>query len=394
MVQAAVFVGPEQVEIREFPKPELADDCALLRVTNCGVCGTDPHIYSGHLQVPTPTVLGHEFSGVLEEMGPKFPREDAYGNSLAEGDAITIGTSLTCGKCYYCRFMPHRSNLCQNVDIYGITMTCEEAPYLFGGYSDYVYLYPNTWTFKVPEGLSLELAALADPMACASRTLERAYQPGLPWAGEGFGLGRSVVVQGLGTIGLLVAAAAKAAGAYPVIGIEGVPLRIGMAKDFGVDVVVDMNEHSTPEARLEQVLGLTSGLGADVVLEMAGVPSAFAEALQLVRQGGRVVEFGHFTDVGTVPINPQHIVNKEVDLLGVFAYQNSQIGTALKLLRNTHDRFPYERLITHRFPVEKAVDALRAGRDKACVKGMIVPGMSSSAEPSLAGSEASATSGS
>jgi L-iditol 2-dehydrogenase len=313
-------------------------------------------------------------------MGPNFPKQDAYGKPLAEGDSITIGTSLACGKCYYCRFMPHRSNLCQTVDIYGITMTCEEPPYLFGGYADYVYLYPNTWTFKVPEGLSLELAALADPMACASRTLERAYQPGLPWAGEGFGLGRSVVVQGLGTIGLLAAAAAKAAGAYPVIGIEAVPLRIGMAKDFGVDVVIDMSEYPTAEARLQEVLALTSGLGADVVLEMAGVPAAFAEALQLVRQGGKVVEFGHFTDVGTVPINPQHIVNKEVDILGVFAYQNSQIGTALNLLSNTRDRFPYERLITHRFPVSKAVDALNAAREKTCVKSMIVPAMSESDE--------------
>ena len=379
MVKAAVFLGADQVEIREFPRPKVADDCALLRVTNCGVCGTDPHIYSGHLSVPTPTVLGHEFSGVLEEMGPDFPREDALGNKLSEGDPITIGTSLACGKCYFCRFMPHRSNLCQTVDIYGITMTCEESPYLFGGYSEYVYLYPNTWTFKVPDGLSLELAALADPMACATRTLERAYQPGLPWAGEGMGLGRSVVVQGLGTIGLLVAAAAKAAGAYPVIGIEGVPLRVDMAKDFGVDVVLDMREFTTAEARVEEVFRLTNGLGADVVLEMAGVPVAFAEALQLVRQGGRLVEFGHFTDVGTVPINPQHIVNKEVDILGVFAYQNSQIGTALNVLRSTKDRFPYERLITHRFPVEKAVDALEAGREKTCVKSMIVPGFSGDA---------------
>ena len=376
MVKAAVFVGPEQVEIREFPRPDLARDCALLRVTNCGVCGTDPHIFSGHLKVPTPTVLGHEFSGVLEEMGPDFPHKDALGNPLAEGDAITIGTSLACGTCYYCRFMPHRSNLCQAVDIYGITMTCEKAPYLFGGYSEYVYLYPNTWTFKVPDGLSLELAALADPMACATRTLERAYQPGMPWAGEGLGLSRSVVVQGLGTIGLLAAAAAKAAGASPVIGIESVPLRMSMARDFGVDVVIDMAEMSTPEERLAAVLKLTHGLGADVVLEMAGVPAAFAESLQLVRQGGRIVEFGHFTDVGTVAVNPQHIVNKEVDILGVFAYQNSQIATALNVLTDTRDRFPYERLITHRFPVEQAVDALNAGRDKTCVKSMIVPGMS------------------
>ena len=379
MVKAAVFTGPDQVEIREFPKPEIAKDCALLRVTDCGVCGTDPHIYSGHLSVPTPTVLGHEFSGIIEEMGPDFPHQDAYGQPLAEGDPITIGTSLACGTCYYCRHMPHRSNLCQTVDIYGITMTCETAPYLFGGYSEYVYLYPNTWTFKVPDGLSLELAALADPMACATRTLERAYQPGLPWAGEGVGIGRSVVVQGLGTIGLLVAAAAKAAGMYPVIGIDGVPLRCDMAKDFGVDVLLDMREFTTPEARLEEVRRLTRGLGADVVLEMAGVPAAFAESLDLVRQGGRIVEFGHFTDVGTVPVNPQHLVNKEVDLLGVFAYQNSQIGTALTALLSTNDRFPYEKLITHRFPVERAVDALEAGRQKTCVKSMIVPGLSGGA---------------
>lgn len=375
MVKAAVFLGPEQLEIRDFPKPKIAEDCALLKVTHCGVCGTDPHIYSGHLKVPTPTILGHEFSGIIEEMGPKFPKKDVLGNELHEGDAVTIGTSLACGTCYFCRFVPHRTNLCQHCDIYGITMTCDRPPHLFGGYSEYVVLYPNTWVFKVPEGMSLELAALADPMACASRTLERAFQPGLPWAWDGFGIGKSVVVQGLGPIGLMAAAAAKAAGAYPVIGIEGVTLRASMAKKFGVDVVIDINEVKTPEDRSAAVRDLTGGIGADVVLEMAGVPSVFAESLMLVRPGGKIVEFGHFTDVGTVPINPQHIVNKDVDILGVFAYQNSQIATALTIIQQTRDRFPYHELITNRYPVEKAEEALKASRNKACVKSMIVPSL-------------------
>lgn len=374
MPKAAVFLGPGQVEVREFPMPEVAEDAALLKVTHCGVCGTDPHIFSGHLGVPTPTVLGHEFAGVLEKMGARFPREDMLGNPLKEGDPVTLGTSLACGTCYYCRFLPQKNNLCVNCDIYGITLTCENPPYLFGGYAEYVYLLPNTWLFKVPDGMSLELAALADPMACATRTFERAFAPGLPSSWESFGIGKSVVIQGLGTIGILAAAAAKAAGAYPVIGIEGVGARIEMAKKFGVDQIIDLNDHATPESREKEVKKATRGLGADVVLEMAGIPAVFGESLSLVRAGGKIVEFGHFTDVGTVPVNPQHIVNKEVDILGVFAYPNSQIAIALNLLDQTRDRFPYHELITNRYPVEDVVEAMHAGLNKTCVKSMIVPG--------------------
>lgn len=374
MPKAAVFLGPEKIEIRDFPMPELAADAALLKVTHCGVCGTDPHIFSGHLDVPTPVVLGHEFAGILEKMGPDFPRKDMMGKPLKEGDAVTLGTSLACGECFYCRFTPHRNNLCMNCDIYGITLKADQPPHLFGGYSEYVYLYPNTWLFKVPEGMPLEVAALADPMACATRTFERAFSPGLPGSWDSFGIGKSVVIQGLGTIGILAAAAAKTAGAYPVIGIEAVPQRIAMAKEFGVDFIVDLNEFSTPESREARIKELTGGLGADVVLEMAGIPAVFGEALNLVRAGGKIVEFGHFTDVGTVAINPQHIVNKEVDILGIFAYPNSQIGIALQLMDQTRDRYPYEKLITNKYPIEEAEKALLAGRDKSCVKSMIVPG--------------------
>ncbi len=373
MVKAAVFLGKEQLEIQEFPKPKVEKDGALLRVTHCGVCGTDPHIFRGDLAVPTPLVLGHEFAGIMEEMGSDFPRKDMLGKPLQIGDAVTLGTSLVCGECYYCRFVPQRNNLCENCDIYGITLTSTEAPHLFGGFSEYVYLKPGSWVFKVPEGLDLEIAALADPMACATRTFERAYSPGLPSANEGFGAGKSVVIQGLGTIGILAAAAAKTAGAYPVIGIEGVDLRIDMAKKFGCDEIINLNEYTTKEAREARVKELTNGLGADVVLEMAGIPAAFEESLMLVRPGGKIIEFGHFSDVGNASINAQHIVNKDVDISGVFAYPNSQIGIALNLLAATKDRFPYKDLITHRFPVEEAEKAIRAGMDKTCVKSMIVP---------------------
>ena len=106
---------------------------------------------------------------------------------------------------------------------------------------------------------------------------------------------------------------------------------------------------------------------------MAGIPAAFAESLQLVRPGGKVVEFGHFTDVGTVPINPQHIVNKDVDILGVFAYGNAQIATSLALLESTTDRFPYGELITHKFSVDDVKTAIEASRNKSCIKSVVTP---------------------
>ncbi len=372
MVKAAVFLGKEKMEVREFPKPEVAPDHALLKVAACGVCGTDPHIYMGHLNVPAPLIIGHEFSGIVEEFGKEYLMQDMYGQPLKAGDRVALGTTMNCGKCYYCRFTPHRNNMCANCDIYGITMGIDRAPSLWGGYSEYVYLLPGSWMFKIPDDMSFEVAALSDPCACATRTVERAFTPGMPGSADSFGVNSSVVVQGLGSIGLLAAAYAKAAGAYPVIGIEGNPTRISYAKKFGCDIVIDMNEYPTAEERVAKVKELTRGLGADVVLEMAGVPAAFAESMQLVRCGGKLVEFGHFSNVGTTPLNPQDIVNKDLDIHGVFAYPNTQIGVALNFLHNFADRFPFHELITHRFNVQDTEKAILAGRDKTCVKAMIV----------------------
>jgi L-iditol 2-dehydrogenase len=319
-----------------------------------------------------PLVMGHEFAGVLEGWGPDFPARDVYGQELRPGDAVAIGTTLSCGTCYYCRFVPQRENLCQNVNIYGITLGCEEEPFVRGAYSDALYLYPQTWLFKLPGNVSLKMAALADPIACGTRALERAFAPGLPWAGEGFGLGKSVVIQGLGPIGILTGAAARAMGARLVIGIDRIPMRMEEAKRFGFDAVLSLDEMPEVEDRVAAVRGMTYGLGADVVVEVVGLPPAFAESLRLVRKGGKVVEFGHFTDNGTTPVNPQHIVNLDVDILGSYAYPNSQIGTSLQFLSRYADIYPFEELVTHTFPVGATEQAIHASRDKVCVKAMVV----------------------
>jgi L-iditol 2-dehydrogenase len=372
MIRAAVLTAPGQLEITTFPESAPSRDGAVLRPTHCGVCGTDPHMYSGHLPVPMPLVMGHEFAGVLEGWGPDFPARDVYGEELRHGDAVAVGTTLACGTCYYCRFVPQRQNLCQAVHIYGITLGVDEAPHVRGGYSDLVYLLPQTWLFKLPGGVSLKMAALADPIACGTRALERAFAPGMPWAGEGIGLGKSVVVQGLGPIGILTGAAARAMGAGPVIGIDRIPMRLEMAGRFGFDTVLSLAELPEVADRAAAVRSATRGLGADVVVEVVGLPAAFAESLQLVRRGGRVVEFGHFTDNGTMVLNPQQLVNLDVDVLGSYAYPNAQIGTSLAFLSRYQDVYPFEDLVTHTFGVGDTEQAIQASRDKLCVKAMVV----------------------
>jgi threonine dehydrogenase-like Zn-dependent dehydrogenase len=372
MIQAAVLETPGKLSIERFPESPPPRDGAVLHPTHCGVCGTDPHMYSGHLAVPMPLVMGHEFSGILKGWGPDFPARDVYGQDLKPGDAVAVGTTLSCGTCYYCRFVPQRENLCQNVNIYGITLGSEDAPHVRGAYSELMYLFPQTWLFKLPSNVSLKMAALSDPIACGTRALERAFGPGLPWAGEGMGLGKSVVVQGLGPIGIVTGAAARAMGASPVIGIDRIPMRMDMAKRFGFDEILSLEDLPDLEDRVAAVRSMTRGLGADVVVEVVGLPVAFAESLRLVRKGGRIVEFGHFTDNGTMALNPQQIVNLDVDILGSYAYPNSQIGTSLSFLSRYADIYPFEDLVTHTFPVAQTEEAIHASRDKLCVKAMVV----------------------
>lgn len=372
MIQAAVLETPGKLSIERFPESPPPRDGAILHPTHCGVCGTDPHMYSGHLAVPMPLVMGHEFSGILKGWGPDFPARDVYGQDLKPGDAVAVGTTLSCGTCYYCRFVPQRENLCQNVNIYGITLGSEDAPHVRGAYSELMYLFPQTWLFKLPSNVSLKMAALSDPIACGTRALERAFGPGLPWAGEGMGLGKSVVVQGLGPIGIVTGAAARAMGASPVIGIDRIPMRMDMAKRFGCDEILSLEDLPDLEDRVAAVRSMTRGLGADVVVEVVGLPVAFAESLRLVRKGGRIVEFGHFTDNGTMALNPQQIVNLDVDILGSYAYPNSQIGTSLAFLSRYADVYPFEDLVTHTFPVAQTEEAIHASRDKLCVKAMVV----------------------
>ena len=376
MVKAAILEGVEKLSITDYPVPEVEANGILLEMELCGVCGTDMHMYGGKMALPFPVIPGHEFVGVVEEIGKKAKGYEAKGQPIDVGDRVAVvpGTNRFCGECYGCRFMPHKPTLCTNRKVLGVNMTSAECPHLLGGWAEKVYVdAEHFWVYKVPDEVPPEVAELSEPMAVSSRAFERAVAPGLPTYGEGFRVGGSVVVQGAGAIGLLAVATAELAGAGNIIRVDMVDERLRMAERLGADHVIDMRQHKSAEERVAEVIRLTGGLGADVVIECVGVPAAVPEGIDMTRRGGKFVEVGHYTNPGPVPINPHTICFKDMDILGSWAYPPTQFATCLDLMKLSMDRLPLREIVTHRFKVgdaQKAMDNVLARRGiKSAIQG-------------------------
>lgn len=376
MVETSVLEDVGRLEAHDYPRPEIGKNAILMRMEMCGVCGTDIHLYKGNMKIPFPVIPGHEFVGRIQELGEGAEGLEVKGQPLSEGDLITVvpGTNAFCGSCYFCRFMPHKPTYCTGRRVMGVNLTCRDPPHLLGGWAEEIYVdAEHYWVYKVPEGVPPEVAVLAEPMAVSSRAVERAFAPGIPTFGEGYGPGDSVVVQGAGPIGLLAVATLKVAGAGDIMVIDMVDDRLEIAGRLGADHVIDMRSIASSEGRVSEVKRLTNGLGADVVIECAGVPAAVPEGINMVRRGGKFVEVGHYTDPGNVEINPHTVCMKDMDILGSWAYPPTQFDTALQLLRRGMETLPLSEIVTHKFSVADADRAIETVKGGNGIKMAITP---------------------
>jgi L-iditol 2-dehydrogenase len=176
---------------------------------------------------------------------------------------------------------------------------------------------------------------LVEPIAVATRAFKRAQSGGTDcaYAGEGVDPSQTVVIQGLGPIGQSHVVVNNVYGMSNIIGIDIIPSRLEQAKKMGAKEVINMKEYPKMDDRVEKVMELTNGIGADVVIEASGVPAAFTEALNLVRRGGTVVEMGHFTNTGETSVNPHvHFCNKEVNCFGDWGYSKFEYRTAIAVM--------------------------------------------------------------
>ena len=371
-VQGWVMLDPGKMELQTFDTPKIEEDGVLLKVDACGICGSDVHAYLGHIRTaPFPMIPGHEFIGTITEVGKSASSKMAIvgGGPLKEGDRVAVApSSLPCGRCWFCLHMPHRPSLCTTRTIYGFNST-KNPPSLWGGFAEYIYLHPRTWVFKLPPGISAEKAVQAEPMATGLRAVERAYNPGEAFSGQGYGVGSSTMVLGTGPIGLMVIIALRFSGANLIIAQDILDSRLAMAKRMGADMTI--NGKLPFEQRLKQVQEVTDGFGPDVVIEAAGVPIAFQESLKFVRRGGKLIEVGHYTDPGSIEINPWMICNKDLDIHGSWAYPPIIFKDALAVLSKT--TLPVGEIVTHKMPLKELPQGMDLVGKEGVGKVVITP---------------------
>ena len=364
MAKASVleqFNAPLHLRHYELPT-EMEPGAILVRTEMAGICGTDVHLWKGELPIALPVILGHETVGRIERLGSSV-RADWTGQPVKIGDRVTWNSSTSCGQCFYCA-EKHQPTRCPQRRAYGIGHRCDVAPHLLGGYAEFHYLKPGTTLFRLADDLPTEAVIGA---GCALNTaIHGVERTGIAWRD-------TVVIQGAGPVGIAALAVARSAGAGRIIVIGAPDHRLQMARRFGADAVINLEEMKSPADRLAEVRRLTGGYGADVVLECAGVPAAVVEGAELCRDGAKFLILGHYCDAGPVSFNPHLITRKQLQVIGSWSSEPRHLRAALEFLRTTGGQFPFAEMVTHRFKLEQANEALAMTAGWKVAKGVFVP---------------------
>ena len=347
-VLAAAKVGPSQIELRDFPMPEVPDDSALLKMEVAGICGTDVKMFKQPLK-GAPVIMGHENIGYIAKAGRTFTQR----KGLKEGDLVFLEHYVMCGKCEWCHSGQYRH--CINTDWrdnpdgirYGYTSS-ERPPHLWGGFAQYVYLPWNSVVHKVPDGLTPELAGLATPMA-----------NGIEWSlfDGGVGYNSTVLIQGPGQQGLSQTVICKQAGASLIIvtGTSKDAARLAVAKELGADYVIDVQQ----EDALTRIMAITGGKGVDVVLDCtagAGTTPVLLGVDALKRKGGTIVVQGEMNEFPNFPI--AKVTLKFITIKSARGHSYKACELALQQLAS--HRFPLEKVTTHTFGLADTALAIKS----------------------------------
>jgi len=351
---------PQKTVIQEYPVPDPEPGAILMEIERANVCGSEIHIWKGHHPEVKEGALGHEALCRVSELGEGV-ETDYAGKPIEEGDLVAPAYFITCQHCAYCR--EGQFNLCENAYKYW-SLPPEEPPHFHGTFGTHYYLHPKQYFYRIPEGLDTNIAAGAN---CAlSQVL--------------FGIDKvrvshddTVLIQGAGGLGLNSIAVAKERGA-DVIVVEGVDQRIERAEAFGADHVVDFREYGTVEERVDRVQELTDGIGADVGIEVAGVPAAFSEGIDLVRKGGRYLEMGNVSPGHTTEFDPGAFTRKEIEVHSAIRYQPWYLRKALHFLDENVGTYPYDELIDTEFDLVDVQEAIEKSDSREVTRATLLPG--------------------
>jgi L-iditol 2-dehydrogenase len=339
-----------EFELREYPVPEVEPGAILIRLTRAGVCGSDLHIWRGEMKdvygaIPKDLTFGHEMCGRVERLG-RGVATDSLGAPLREGDRITFCYFFPCGRCPVCL----QDDLGSCPRKARANRVAGTPPYFNNAYGEYYYLRPDHWVFRVPDEVS---DTVATPANCAlSQVLY-----GLQKAGLRFG--QSLVVQGAGGLGINAVAVARDMGADTIIAVDRRADRLELARAFGADHALSVDDLPTAERRIEAVRDLTGGFGADMVADFVGYPDVIPEGLRMLRSGGCYLEVGSIAPGNIFSYDATALVRGNVRLVGTSNYSPWALGQALAFLRRTIRRFPFDRVVSHTYPLERITEAFQ-----------------------------------
>ena len=351
-MRAAFMTDVNSVEVRDDAhEPELDPAGALLRVSACGICGTDARTYfNGDPKAPSPWLLGHEPVGVLEQVGPQadLPK------GVEQGDRVFLGSILTCGECRWCA--EGFQNLCEHHLLYGYD------PYP-GAYAEVAAVPPIATKnlIPLPPELPSDLATVADPFACALNGIEQLDVR----------LGDTVVILGTGPIGCWQAVMARDRGASRVFLTDVSGDRLEIALD-AVGDVVDDSWVAGEDNGVEEVLSRTEGHGAERVIVAAPAKPAQQAALEMAAKRAKVVYFAGLPKHDPVsPLDMNQLHYKELDILGAYGATHRQYRITMDYLDRKQDVLAA--VVTHRWPLEQIGEAFETIRSGTGLKMVIVP---------------------
>jgi L-iditol 2-dehydrogenase len=345
-MKAAVLEELNRLALRELPEPECGEEEAVLKVGACAVCGSDLRIFHyGNERVKMPAVIGHEIAGEVMRAGAKVTR-------VRPGDRVAVGADVPCGTCYWC------AN--------GMGTNCRinyAIGYQFpGGFQQYMLLNATTLRYgpvtRLPAGLSLAEAALAEPLACALHGLELAR----------FGPGKSICIIGLGPIGCLMLELARVFGASKVFAAQRSPVRLELARQFLPEARFIATEQ---EDLVQTVLNETEGEGVDLAITTSGSVEAHEHAIRMVRHRGYVNLFGGLKNQPKLCIDSNLIHYKECFVMGSHGSLPRHHQQAVELIARGAVRA--RKFISAVYPLERIGEAFEYHESRQGLKVLVAP---------------------
>ncbi|KAE9396458.1 GroES-like protein [Gymnopus androsaceus JB14] len=341
-MQAVYYHGVRNFEVVQTPTPQIGEDEVLIKVSSCGICGTDEHISQGEFLAKFPLIPGHEVVGSVANLG-----RNVESGKLKVGDKVVIDPSITCETCFYCR--RGQPLLCENYEGLGCTMSGGFAEYVVAKYKKVFNIY----------NLSDEEATLIEPAACAVHGLDKLAAP----------VGVEVLLLGAGPTGLILAQLLKLNGASRVVIAANKGIKMDIAKQLeAADEYIELDRQD-PEAQWQK-LKEDNPYGFDVVVEATGAEKPANDSIDYVRRGGTLMLYGVYENKAKVIWNPSRVMANEIKIIGSFAQMNC-FPRAIAYLDS--GKVKVKGMVTDTFTIQEYQQALDKLASRTALKIVVKP---------------------